>query len=330
MKVIKILLVDHDEDDYILMRDLLSSGVDANNYWLSWCTTYSDAINAMLKDHYDLYLVDYKIGKHYGLHLLNEAVKSNCTKPIIILTKEDDQTIDEEALNAGAANYLTKDKITGTTLKRSIHYATKQFTTLEQLKRNKHTFHILFERLKDAILISDLSGQILDANKSALQLFGLEYANISDVNCAFFYRSPEERQALIKILQRDGVINDMLIEVLTLSGEVKTCCINSFMEIPQHGDSELLYTVVKEVTKPSHQFFQTGLPLQPHNLRTQLLQSVRAVRTSLSKITQEIEHRFALETPSQDAALLDTIRMTASFADQALQTLEEEHERYQR
>lgn len=330
MKPIKILLVDDDEDDYLLIQELLSSGIDANKYRLSWCTTYSDAINAMLKDRYALYLVDYKIGNHSGIHLLSEAVKSNCTKPIIILTGKGDKNIDEEALKAGAADCLTKDQISSESLERSIRYATKQYQTLEKLKRSEHTFRVLFERSKDAIVISDPSGHILDANYSALRFFGMEHSDISEINSAFFYRHPRERQAFIKILQRDGVINDMLVEVLTLNGAVRTASVTSFIEIPQHGETELFYTFIKDVTETNHQFLPSEILSQAYHLRDELPQSIKAVRTSLSKINEAIENSLDQPPFTQDNVLFDTIRMNASFADQALQTLEEEHERYMR
>ncbi|WP_407429946.1 PAS domain S-box protein [Arcticibacter sp.] len=330
MNTVKILLVADDEDDYFLTQKLLAYGIDTCKYKLSWCSSYSDSINAMLKDRYDLYLVNYKFRDRSGIHLLSEAVKSNCTKPIIILTGKDDKDIDEEALKAGAADYLPIDQISSETLERSIRYVTKQFEILEKLKRNEHTFRVLFERSKDAIVISNPSGQILDANSSALRFFGLDHSEMANINCAFFYQHPRERQALVKILQRDGVINEMLIELLTLKGDSRTCCVTSFIEIPQHGETELFYTFVRDISDSRHQFLSSEMLPQAYDLRTQLPQSVKAVRTSLSKINEAIETKLNLETYSQNASLFDTIRMNASFADQALQTLEEEHERYKR
>lgn len=326
MQARKILLVDDDEDDYVLIHTLLSSGIDAKKYSLSWCTTYSKAINAMLKDRYALYLVDYKFGNNSGIRLLSEAVKSNCTKPIIILTGKGDESRDEEALKAGAADYLTKDQINSETLERSVRYATKQFEILEKLKRSEHTFRVLFERSKDAVIISNPSGQILDANRSALELFGLTYANMGDINSAFFYRRPLERQSFVKVLQRDGAVNDMLVELLTINGDVRTCCVTSFIEIPQHGRTELFYTFIKDVTETHPQFLPSKTPSQAHVMRDEFSRSVKAVRTSLSKINQAIETKLGPEAYARDTSLFDTIRMNASFADQALQTLEEEYD----
>src|SRR5690606_4647895 len=134
MKPIKVLLVDDDEDDFILTQDILSENPRSQNYELSWCNNYSDAINAMLKRRYDVYLVDYRLGKYSGIDLLHEAVRSNCSQPIIILTGKGDLKIDEEALKVGAADYLVKGEIDSISLERSIRYALEHHKALEALK----------------------------------------------------------------------------------------------------------------------------------------------------------------------------------------------------
>ena len=95
MDTVNILLVDDDEDDFILTKDILRENVSRQNYNLTWCNNFSEAINAMLKGHYDIYLVDYRLGRDSGMDLLNEAIKSNCTEPIIMLTGKGDFKIDE-------------------------------------------------------------------------------------------------------------------------------------------------------------------------------------------------------------------------------------------
>ncbi|MGV3705836.1 MAG: response regulator [Arcticibacter sp.] len=330
MRAIKILLVVDEEDDYIVIRDLLSTGISTHKYRLSWCSGYSDAINAMLKDRYDLYLVDSSIGAYSCLDLLKEAVSSNCTRPIIIMTGTGDKRIDEEALEAGAADYLTKDRMSSETLERSIRYATRQFETLNKLKQSEHTFRTLFERSQDAIVISDTAGHILDANKSALDFFGMDYTDVGEINCAFFYRLPKERRIFIEVLQREGSVHDMLVELITLNGDIKTCCVSSFIEIPQHGDTELLYTFIKDVSYTPELTLPSYFQEDAYPIKAQLPQSVKAVRVSLSKIVAAVEKKADLEACPEEAALFDTIRMNASFADQALKNLEDQLDRQER
>jgi len=241
-----------------------------------------------------------------------------------MLTSKGEESINEKALKAGAADYITKDRVNTEVLERSVRYATTQFEMLEKLKRNEHTFRVLFERSKDAIIISTPSGQILDANRSALSFFGVNYADMEDINTAFFYRHSSQRQSFVRVLQRDGAINETLLEILTLNGDVRTCCVSSFIEIPQHGQTELFYTFIKEVKESHPQFQHSATPSSSHVLRDRFSRSVRAVRTSLSKINQTIETELDPEAYARDTSLFDAIRMNASFADQALQTLEEE------
>ena len=134
MKPVKVLLVDDDEDDYILTKDIFNEIPQRENYKLSWINNYEEAINAMLKSHYDIYLVDFRLGKHTGLDLLHEAIKSNVDEPIIILTGKGDSKVDEEALEIGAADYLVKDQINPYTIERSIRYALKHKNTLKALR----------------------------------------------------------------------------------------------------------------------------------------------------------------------------------------------------
>ena len=66
---IKILLIEDDEDDYILVRDLLGE-IDANHYQLDWVQNYQDGLQHMLTNLHDVYLIDYRLGAENGLKLL--------------------------------------------------------------------------------------------------------------------------------------------------------------------------------------------------------------------------------------------------------------------
>src|SRR6476620_4957523 len=118
LKPVRVLLVDDEEDDYILTRDIFNEIPQRERYQLNWINNYEEGINAMLKSHYDIYLVDYRLGKYTGLDLLHEAIRSNVSDPIIILTGKGDAKVDEQALQTGAADYLVKDQISPYTIER--------------------------------------------------------------------------------------------------------------------------------------------------------------------------------------------------------------------
>jgi FixJ family two-component response regulator len=128
---IKVFLVDDDHDDYVILRDLLLE-IETGKFQLKWVDTYDGAIEAMVRNEHDVYLVDYLLGEHNGLELLNEAVKNGCKRPIILLTGKGTREVDMAAMKAGASDYLDKGEIGPSLLERSIRYAIERKRTQEE------------------------------------------------------------------------------------------------------------------------------------------------------------------------------------------------------
>ena len=118
----KILLVEDDGDDYIITRDLLND-IQGAEFELDWEVTYVTAMEAIAQQEHDVYLVDYRLGEHTGLELIQEMIKVGCEAPIIFLTGQGDHDVDMDAMKAGAADYLVKGKIDADLLERSIRYS---------------------------------------------------------------------------------------------------------------------------------------------------------------------------------------------------------------
>ena len=122
---IRILLVEDNEDDYILTQELLRDLGDFA-FDLQWVTQFGSALDTMRLNRHDVYLLDYHLGGQTGLDLLRAATEQGCKGPIILVTGLGDHEVDVEAMQAGAVDYLVKDQIDGPTLERSIRYAIAQ------------------------------------------------------------------------------------------------------------------------------------------------------------------------------------------------------------
>ena len=120
----RILLIEDDEDDYFLTRDLLEN-IEESTFDLQWCSTYDDGL-AALDGHPDVCLVDYYVGGRSGLDLVQDAVARGCIAPLILLTGLGDHDVDVAAMRAGATGYLEKGQLTPGLLERSIRYAIKE------------------------------------------------------------------------------------------------------------------------------------------------------------------------------------------------------------
>lgn len=132
--LLKILLVDDDEDDYIITQDLLSE-IDGTTIELEWVSTYDGGVEKSIQKCHDVYIFDYNLGSKTGLELLQEVLASGCPGPIILLTGQGDHEIDVKAMEAGAADYLVKGKIDASMLERSIRYALENSQSKDQIKQ---------------------------------------------------------------------------------------------------------------------------------------------------------------------------------------------------
>ena len=125
IETIKVLLVEDDEDDYIITRDLLAE-IRGKQFRLEWAKTYAQGLELMARNQHDVCLVDYRLGPHNGVELLRAATERGCQSPVILLTTSDHQEIDVEAMEAGASDYLVKGRLEATWLERSIRYAVQR------------------------------------------------------------------------------------------------------------------------------------------------------------------------------------------------------------
>jgi signal transduction histidine kinase len=167
---IRILLIEDDEDDFVLVRDLLEEIV-FSDYTLDWQSSYQGALAAMDSREHDVCLLDYRLGERTGLELLKEVRERSRCAPIIFLTSQGDYQIDLEAMKGGAADYLIKDQISASLLERSMRYALERRRADEALRESEKQLLTAqeMERKKIAKDLHDGAGQFLSAAK-----FGVE------------------------------------------------------------------------------------------------------------------------------------------------------------
>jgi two-component system, cell cycle sensor histidine kinase and response regulator CckA len=162
---IRALLIDDDEDDYILTRDWFDE-FQSLDCQLEWVNNYHAGLDAMAS-HYDVYLIDYRLGEVDGLELLRQAIAGGCCAPIILLTGRGDRAIDIEAMKAGAADYLEKSQLNAALLERSIRYALERRRSERKIREQA----ALLDVATDAIFVCDLEYKILFWNQAAEKLY---------------------------------------------------------------------------------------------------------------------------------------------------------------
>ena len=171
---IRVLLVDDDEDDYVMTRDMLAE-LGRGAFLLDWVSSYDEARGAVGRGEHDVYLLDYRLGERSGLDLLREAGGEGRGAPMILLTGQGGDEVDAEAMKAGAADYLIKGKLESSLLGRSIRYAVERARASRALRESEERYHRLVELSPDAILVH-ADGEIVFVNGAGVKLLGADAA----------------------------------------------------------------------------------------------------------------------------------------------------------
>ena len=158
---LRILLVDDDEDEFVLTRDRLMR-LPGRPYTLEWASTYEDAFPRLQSTAYDLYLLDYQLGPRTGLELL---VAARPNAPVVLLTQRTEDEIDERAIAAGAEDLLTKGEATSTLLARTIRHALERWRGRQLLARRERDLRHVLTALPELLALLE-DDQIVFSNRA--------------------------------------------------------------------------------------------------------------------------------------------------------------------
>ncbi|REJ80739.1 MAG: hybrid sensor histidine kinase/response regulator [Acidobacteria bacterium] len=120
----RVLLVDDDEDDAFLIRELVEE-VEGGRYEIVWKPTFDEGIEAVRSEAFDACLVDNRLGDRSGLEFLQHARVEPDPPPCILLTGAATREVDVAAMRAGAADFLDKAELTPELLDRALRYSVR-------------------------------------------------------------------------------------------------------------------------------------------------------------------------------------------------------------
>jgi len=223
MQHVKLLIIDDDEDDFLLVKDLLED--IGQTCLLDWASTYEDGQRLLAEDRHDLCLMDYKLGARDGIELLKFSNEVGFSGPVILLTGMHQVEVDRQALQAGAVDYLVKSKLSAEQLARAIRYAlARREVERERVERLKAEAE---NRLKSEFL-AHLSHELRTPLSAILGFTELLLNKSSDT----------ENSAHLRIVHRNGkhllgLLNDILdlskIEAGKLELEKQPVVLSAFL-----------------------------------------------------------------------------------------------------
>jgi PAS domain S-box-containing protein len=183
----KILLIDEDEDDCLLTRDMLNES-QGRQIEMDWAQSFETGVETLAETHYDAVLVDYDLKPHNGVHLIRQFTEAAYPAPFILYSGQALYETELEALQAGATAYLSKREVTPLLLERLIRYAIERKQAEAELKESEQSQRALAEKLASdqsklsavlnnlpvGIWIADSEGRLIGKNEQADRIWAGE------------------------------------------------------------------------------------------------------------------------------------------------------------
>ena len=220
-RVIKVLIIDDDEDDYFIISGYLNE-IDKTKFIIDWCNNYASAVSEIGSGRHHIYFVDYRLGNKTGLDLLKEAMHLQTDRPIIFLTGKGDKSIDIEAMKSGATDYVIKSELNSEKLERCIRYSLDRAASLKAIKESENKYRNLFTGSKDSLFIANKELVLKEVNETASHLFGT--CCTTDNRSLFDYiPDPVLKKKIKTFLEENRNLYELEIEIETYDKEKRVC-----------------------------------------------------------------------------------------------------------
>ncbi len=315
-KRIRVLIVDDDEDDFLLTADTLKS-ISGRQFDIEWAHNYQKGLERIRNCDHDVYIVDYYLGVYTGLHLIREALKAKCEEPMILLTGVNNLEVDEAAAELGAFDYLLKGTLNAEGLERSIRYSLAQAAMIKTVKENESKFRTIFEKSRDMIFIADESGKLMSVSNSAVALTGYEIHELMQMRSTDLYADKEEGESIEHDLAQNGEVSGRRVELMTKSKERRICTIYATMQSDRYGRQYcqgVLHDMTAKIreeraTVLSEKMEATGrlMRMLAHEVRNPLTNIGLALEGFLGEIPPGSDLKDYLEIIKRNARRIDTL-----------------------
>lgn len=144
LRKLHVLIVDDNEGDRFLYKDLLIEGDPATEFIFDEAGTGSAAMAKLQSEIPQLLLLDYKLPDMHGLEILKKLSAANgiLPVPVVMLTGFGDEATAVKALHLGAQEYLPKRDLTGETLCKAMNDAIRAHKKTREFEDSRRQLEI--------------------------------------------------------------------------------------------------------------------------------------------------------------------------------------------
>jgi PAS domain S-box-containing protein len=122
----------------------------------------------------------------------------------------------------------------------------------ESLRESEERYRTFFDTSRDGVFMTRLDGQFIDFNDVALEVFGYapgDREELLQANVAIFYANPEEREAHVKLVSKQGFSKECPLDFRKKDGTIIHALITTVARKDPHGKIVGFQGTVRDITE---------------------------------------------------------------------------------
>ena len=292
-----ILVVEDNPGDFNLVKILLK---DASvKHELFHAETYFDGIDIIKNQEISLVLLDLSLPDSTGFKTLSNFLEKFPLIPVIVLTGVNNEIVGNQAIKAGAQDFLVKGQFDGKLLGRSIRYSLHRFKTQLQLEATAQNLAISEKRFVEAQEMAHFGNWEMDIVSNSMKwtdevyrIFGYNPGSISPSLSDYMnYVHIDERQAVEAFFEestKDGQLHKLEHRIVVDGRTIKYVSIQAKVYFENVTNKILLVGALQDITerKLSEQIIiEKNMSSRTSKLKEEALADMSFhIRTPLSSI----------------------------------------------
>jgi PAS domain S-box-containing protein len=304
--ILRILIVEDDEDDFLIINDYLSK---LRNWTcdVKWIYRYEEAAEELVRNNYTLCFSDYRLGAKNGIDLIRDIQARGCQTPVILLTGRGNYEIDIEATKAGAFDYLIKADLDLDKLERTIRYTMERINNMQRLRDSERKYRSIFEKSKDVVFLADSHTIIFNINDAVADVLEINEAECIGKKLTDFFHPASQAEIFLQQLASEGEVNNFEVDLVTSRRTLKACLISASREMENNEDT-YIQGIIHDITSLKRAEVAT---LQAEKLAASgrfIRTLAHEVRNPLNNINLSIENLLDHVSDEDDRTYLEIIQ----------------------
>ena len=168
---IRVLLVEDDEGDVFLLRELLDDS--PVRFAIENAGRLDAALTRLGAGGIDVVISDLTLPDSRGAGTFRALYAHPSHAPIIVLSGLDDEALALKTVEEGAQDYLVKGQVNQPLLVRSIRYAIKRAAAERALETERSLLRSVIDNIIDAVFVKDTAGRYMLGNAAHAERLGI-------------------------------------------------------------------------------------------------------------------------------------------------------------